>query len=188
MRKIISIISLTISFFVSAQTDTAIYSKTYYGFQVGTVKSNVSGEEIVLQLDNSGATLTQDNGLEISLLIKHPINNYIYFKSGLGYYRRNAKIEGSSIKYALEGPFDFLNIPLQLGFQPVNIHNTQAINIGFEAGIGINFVQSSDGNLTQGLYPNANETDLKSIAPSLLIGGNIEIPISKTSFLFSIIS
>ncbi|SMD32423.1 hypothetical protein SAMN04488029_0768 [Reichenbachiella faecimaris] len=154
-------------------------STTFIGFQIGLTSCEMTGEQINLELDNSGASFVRQNGLEIAFRVKHEFNNLFYFKSGVGFYQKNGHVEGSRVIYPTHGPYNFLQIPILIGIQPINLESS-AFKLGLESGFSLNSLISTADDVTMGTY---GDFDTKSIVPSFHLGVNLEIPINnKTSF------
>jgi hypothetical protein len=161
------------------QADKTKKTTTSIGFQIGLTTTDMNGENIELEIDNPGAKYEKGKGVEVAFRIKHEFNNLIYFKSGLGYYQRDGQVVGSRMINATHGPFNFLQIPFLFGIQPINVNNSGGLNLGFESGISLNNLVSSDDNLEKGLHPD-NEVERKSFIPSWNLGLNLEIPINNS--------
>ena len=157
-------------------------SATFIGFQIGLTTTNMSGENIELEIDDPNARYEKGKGVEVAFRVKHEFNSLIYFKSGFGYYQRNGKVVGSRTINATHGPFNFLQIPFIFAIQPINAKNSGSLNLAFETGLSLNHLISSDDNLEKGLHPD-NVVERKSLVPSLHLGLNIEVPIKANVVL-----
>ena len=181
MKKIALIIILFIirsSAYSQTEPDKTKKSLTFVGFQLGLTSTDMNGEQIELETDSPGAKYVKGIGLKVALQVKHEFNRLLYLKSGLGYYQKDGQVQGSRTINATHGPFNFLQIPVLLGIQPINMGNLGSLNLGLESGFSLNYLISSDDNLTKGLHPD-NEVDRKSRVPSFHLGLNLEVPINE---------
>jgi hypothetical protein len=156
--------------------------KQFIGLHLGITKTILSESEIDLMLSDFGYQHSKP-GVDIAFTYKCEPSSYFYVKTGVGFVTKNSDMEETHFVYPIRAELKFINVPLMIGFQPINIKNSKAINFGIESGLIGNFDAGSTSNDGPGLHT-ANSVSPEPFVPSFAFGGNLEIKISAKFMVF----
>lgn len=157
-------------------------NKHYFGFSLGYTLAELSGSQIDLSINDPGAYMEKKYGIDIAFVYKYEFNNYFFLKSGGGINTKRSYARNSGFIYPLQAELTFFSIPLIVGIQPINLANSQRINLTFESGLIANLDAGSSDNMGPGLHPN-NKVNRNTLVPAFIIGGGIEIKLTPRAVL-----
>ncbi|CAN5488374.1 hypothetical protein BH10BAC4_BH10BAC4_17930 [soil metagenome] len=136
------------------------------------------GGNVDLYLSKSGAKYQNPGGLAVSITFKNEFNRLLYLKLGVDYLKKQASITGTSFANDFKADVGFLQLPILLGFQPVNFRKSGNVNMSVESGISLNFKTSGTDSFQNGLHPD-NKVTRNNPVKAFVIGGVFEIRASQ---------
>jgi hypothetical protein len=157
-------------------------TKQFISLHLGITNTKLAGSDIDLIQSEFRLRQHSKPGVDIAFTYKWEPSSYFYFKTGAGYVSKKNDMEGTPFVYPLRAKLQFIDVPLIVGFQPINIKNSKVLNFGIESGVIGNFDVGSTSN-DSGLNSD-NKLSPKSFVPAFAFGGNLEIKVSKKFFVF----
>lgn len=121
-------------------------------------------------------------GVDVAFVYKYEFSSYFFIKSGGGINTKRSYARNSGFIYPLQAELTFFSIPLIVGIQPINLANSQRINLTFESGLMLNLDAGSSDNMGPGLHPD-NEVNRNTFVPAFTIGGGLEIKLAPRAIL-----
>lgn len=168
-------------------------SSTYLGFQVGmsntTLEGSIIDGQITDHFGNKDGELKNRNGINLGFVLKHEFLSFIYIKTGLNYLQKGGKVVGSRYVHNVSAKLNYLNLPLVVGFQPINFRTTGNVNLGIEAGTSFNLLLGKDTKSLEAYYENRaaeyRPDEIENNDPiDIFWGANLEVKLNKKINLF----